>query len=312
MDAELQDKELAALEVFRERGKLFTTSAGLGAALNMKAKDSDIFVCTTAKAGTTWMQQICHQLRSGGDMDFEDISDVSPFLETAQDIGFDLDAGEQPCQPRVFNTHIWEPLVPKGGRYIVVVRHPYDVAVSFFKFMEGWFFEAGEISLDTFTNEEFLKQGRPDQERPTNCSAFHHMASWWPRHADPNVLWVFFEDMKEDLQAQVERVAAFMDITDPAVIAQAVHKSTFAFMKEHELQYSARRTKRLRNEAMGLKPEAGAGRGRVRVGGGEQHLLSHATKAAIDEKWRDICQPVLGAASYVEWRAAWKAEHAAK
>eukprot|EP00117_Sycon_ciliatum_P025675 scpid75377/ scgid21260/ Sulfotransferase 1 family member D1; Amine N-sulfotransferase; Dopamine sulfotransferase Sult1d1; Tyrosine-ester sulfotransferase len=315
MDPQLQ-KELAEFAKFGDKVRKVNSpeSREVGAKFMSKgaAEPSDIFISTAPKAGTTWMQQICHQLRSGGgDMDFEDISMVIPFVEMAHDLGINLD-DEQRFKPSVFKTHVWEPLVAKGGRYIIVVRHPYDLAVSFFKFMEGWTFKVGDISPDTMTNFFFLKLGEPDQQKGGICSAFHHMASWWPRHADPDVLWVFFEDMKEDLQAQVERVAAFMDITDPAVIAQAVHKSTFSFMKEHQGHYDENRLKRSRNLEMGLKPEAGAGQGKVRVGGGQQHLLSDRTKAAIDEKWRDICQPVMGAASYTEWRAAWKSEQGSK
>lgn len=33
----------------------------------MKTRPSDIFVVTTPKAGTTWMQQIVYQLRSKGE-----------------------------------------------------------------------------------------------------------------------------------------------------------------------------------------------------------------------------------------------------
>ena len=41
---------------------------------------------------TTWIQQIVHMLRSGGDMDFDDISRVSPWIEVAFALGGDLDA----------------------------------------------------------------------------------------------------------------------------------------------------------------------------------------------------------------------------
>eukprot|EP00117_Sycon_ciliatum_P016923 scpid112362/ scgid16143/ len=124
------------------------------------------------------MQQICHQLRSGsGDMDFEDIIDVIPHVEIAHDLGTDLD-DEQRFKPRAFKTHLWEPAVAKGGRYIVVVRHPYDLAISLFKFFEGWMFEAGAISLGFFTDACFLKFGEPDLGGTGLTGAFHHMASW--------------------------------------------------------------------------------------------------------------------------------------
>jgi hypothetical protein len=37
------------------------------------------------KEGTIWVQQICHQLRTGGDMEFEEISQVVPWIELARD-----------------------------------------------------------------------------------------------------------------------------------------------------------------------------------------------------------------------------------
>jgi hypothetical protein len=58
------------------------------------------------KEGTTWVQQICHQLRTGGDMEFEEISQVVPWIELARDQGQDLEA-EQVVPPRCFKTHCW-------------------------------------------------------------------------------------------------------------------------------------------------------------------------------------------------------------
>ena len=91
--------------------------------------------------------QICHQLRTGpaGHMDFEEVSEVVPWLELAADQGQDLHA-PQPGTPRCFKTHAWREHCPKGARYIVVVRNPPDVALSFFRFFEGWFFEPGRCA----------------------------------------------------------------------------------------------------------------------------------------------------------------------
>ena len=52
------------------------------------------------------MQQICHQLRTGGDMEFEEISQVVPWIELEHDQGQDLEA-EQVAPPRCFKTHCW-------------------------------------------------------------------------------------------------------------------------------------------------------------------------------------------------------------
>ena len=45
------------------------------------------------------MQQIVHQLRSGGDMDYEDISDVVPYIDLSYNCEVDLEA-KQRFQPR--------------------------------------------------------------------------------------------------------------------------------------------------------------------------------------------------------------------
>ena len=67
--------------------------------LNFKPRESDVFIVTSPKCGTTWMQQIVHQLRSGGDMEFNDIYDVIPYIEVAHDYHLDLEA-EQRAKPR--------------------------------------------------------------------------------------------------------------------------------------------------------------------------------------------------------------------
>lgn len=37
-------------------------------------------------------------------------------------------------------------------------------------------------------------------------------ASWYPHRLDENVLWIHFEDLKENLRACVRLVAEFLDI----------------------------------------------------------------------------------------------------
>jgi hypothetical protein len=70
-----------------------------------------------------------------GDMNFDEITSVIPWLEMAYDLGMDL-AQPQRGQPRAFESHLrWE-LVPKGARYIYVIRDPQDVLVSMCHFMD--------------------------------------------------------------------------------------------------------------------------------------------------------------------------------
>src|SRR6266545_2073010 len=60
--------------------------------VSYQAQPTDLFISPFAKCGTTWLQQIVHGLRTGGAMDFDDISRVVPWLETAHMLGLDLQA----------------------------------------------------------------------------------------------------------------------------------------------------------------------------------------------------------------------------
>src|ERR671924_338535 len=57
--------ESKAIELLKKRLSGFETEEGRLKGLNFKPRPDDIFIVATPKAGTTWVQQICHQLRTG-------------------------------------------------------------------------------------------------------------------------------------------------------------------------------------------------------------------------------------------------------
>ena len=48
------------------------------------------------------------------------------------------------------------------------------MALSFFSFFQGWFFQPGEVSLDEFVTDFWLARGIP-ASRMQNASYFHHL-----------------------------------------------------------------------------------------------------------------------------------------
>ena len=99
MSFEKTGDESVGIKLLKRRTARAITEQGRSRALNFKPRSDDVFVVTPTKCGTTWMQQIVHQLRSGGDMSFEEISDVVPYVELAYDVEIDLEA-EHSYQPR--------------------------------------------------------------------------------------------------------------------------------------------------------------------------------------------------------------------
>ena len=99
MTSENSGRRNTSLERMKETISLMLTKEGINHGFSFKPRSDDVFIVTYPKCGTTWMQQILHQLRSGGDMSFEEISDLIPFVESAYDIGINME-DEQNFQPR--------------------------------------------------------------------------------------------------------------------------------------------------------------------------------------------------------------------
>lgn len=266
-------------------------------ALAMKPRPSDVFIATYPKSGTTWVQQIVHGLRSRGSMDFEEISQVVPYIEVAPSMKMDLDA-PQVAEPRAFKTHLpWE-LVPKGARYIYVLRDPKDVAISTYHYFNDWMLERDAVDAGTFAFEFCMAQDNPSGRY------WEHVRSWLTQRGGTHVLFVCFEDLKRDLVSQVARIAAFLGISaDQALLDLVTSQATFAFMKAHEHKFDEHLLMPAIDKSFHLPP--GRVPAKVRTGqiGSHKHELSQAAAAAMDRIWQEIIAEPLGIASYEELRA---------
>ena len=260
-----------------------------------RLRPTDVVISPFAKCGTTWVQQIVHGLRTRGSMEFDEITEVVPWLELAYDMGIDLEA-PQKAQPRAFKSHLpWEGL-PKGGRYVCVVRDPSDALVSMYRFFEGWFFEAGSITMDAFARGEYMARIAPR-------SYWHHLASWWPQRVRPDVLLLCFEDMKTDLQRSVHQIANLMAIeVDHELEDIVMTQSSIEFMRQHGRQFDDHLVRETRDGDCGLP--AGARTSKVRTGrvGDHARELSAETIDGLNYIWHRDIETRFGFASYAQLR----------
>ncbi len=262
---------------------------------------SDVVISPFSKCGTTWLQQIVHTLRTRGDMDFDDISRVVPWLEVSHDLGLDLDAPQRGT-PRAFKSHLCWHQVPKGGRYLVSFRDPRDALVSAYRFLEGWFFEAGSIGIEEWAEARFL--GNREH------GYWHHLSSWWAQRENPDVLLLCFEDMVEDLPGTIERVAHFLGLRlDPALRETALQHASFAFMKARGDRFDDRMLRERSERVCGLP--AGSDSAKVREGrvGEHRREVPPAVLEALDRAWREDIEGPLGLVSYNALREALRAAH---
>tara|TARA_B110000093_G_scaffold179183_1_gene218951 strand:- start:385 stop:1269 length:885 start_codon:yes stop_codon:yes gene_type:complete len=269
------------------QGKLFSPEE-FGKGLKLKPRPDDVIISPFGKSGTTWLQQIVHTLRTRGDMDFDDISRVVPWIETSSALGIDLDA-EQKSNPRAFKSHLDYETIPKGGKYIVSIRNPEDALNSMYKFMEGWFIEPGSISLEEFALKRFI----------ASQSYWKHLASWWTHRNDTNVLMLCYEQMTVDPDALIRRVAEFIDVPlDDELLAITLEHSSFSYMLEHKDRFDDALMRAL-SETKANLPK-GSDSSKVRKGKIGETSMPEVVQAELDEKWRQLIKETLGFVNYAE------------
>ena len=274
---------------------------------HFEAEQSDIIIDGYVKTGSTWLQQIVHQLRTGGDMEFDDILQVVPSIEVAYDMGLDL-SQKQMAHPRCFKSNFSR--YPKTGKHLVIFRNPYSVAFSHFKFLEGWLFQLGTVTLDEFMEAIWLQPA--GSSLPYLQMYCDRIVSWWQHRHSSNVHVMFYEDLLEEFESGVRAIADFMGIQEEEKIQAALEMSTFKFMKEHWCKFSARLFKHQRNQVMGLSEEAGIGHhSKIRTGSTTegQAALSTELLHAFDKIWKEVVFPATGYASYGEFRQGWNDEN---
>lgn len=189
-------------------------------------RKDDIFIVTYPRSGTTWLQMILYQLTTDGNMEFDHISQQVPFLEPALGKGKSLDRPS----PRIFKTHLNYRMVPKGDcRYIYVARNGKDVAVSYY------YYHKSHMGFGKGFNEFFSQYIRG---KVGYGSWFAHVKDWWQHRNDPNVLFLTYEEMIEDLEAAIKKISAFCNIKiNPEALPGILERCSFAFMKQHESKF---------------------------------------------------------------------------
>ncbi|XP_069044481.1 cytosolic sulfotransferase 1-like [Lepisosteus oculatus] len=181
-----------------------------------QARPDDILIATYPKAGTTWMSELLDQVYFG-------VSDPGrsslpvyervPFLEICvPSLITGTEAVEKmSTRPRLIKTHLPLQLVPpsfweQNCRVIYVARNPKDNVVSYFHFDRMNFLQPEPGDWNSFL-ERFC------QGKMVFGSWYDHVTGWWERRqTHPQLLYLFYEDLKEDLPRELDRLCAFLGV----------------------------------------------------------------------------------------------------
>lgn len=221
-------------------------------------RPDDIIVATPYKCGTTWMQAIALQLVFGG-KGIHATGDVSPWIDNGfrpQDEVYEKLAAQ--THRRVLKTH-----TPLDGfsydtesRYIVVGRDPRDVFMSMWNHYSNYTPEGRAM-----INDRPDRVGAPQPDCPEDIrelwdmwinrgwfpwetegypfwTNFHHVQTWWDFRHLPNIRIVHYNNLLNDLEAEITGIADFLNIDHtPELIGKIAEKVTFSNMKKDAEKY---------------------------------------------------------------------------
>lgn len=286
----------ASLAEWQERTQLMgpLLAESLERGLTYQAQSSDLFIAPFAKCGAYWLQQLVHGLRSQGDMNLDDVSQVIPWVEMAHYAGLDL-AAPQPGDFHAFKSHLSWTKIPKGGRYIVSCRDPKEALVALYNFVNGCWWETNSVSLTEFARAFYLKY----QGDHWDGSYWGHLVSWWEQRHNPNVLLLSYEGMKADLPTTVETIAHFLAIAlDQDLLNRVLKQASLEFMpalksKVSDPSYQAEAAK----QRYAPRSETPVKVKDDRVGDHRPQLPTEIG-AAMDAIWQETVAAKTGLASY--------------
>lgn len=202
---------------------------------------NDVIVSTYPKSGTNWTMQIAYQIAWLGQGEFDYIHEVIPWpgsIMKTPVIGLDdlSVAQASPTGMRVIKSHEEAEFVPlnANAKYIAVVRDPKDVLVSAYHFENEFFLKmvGDRVPLADFIAGFLAKEF-------IYISWASHTAGWWGLRQRPNVIFLFFEEMKNDPHKAIRQIAELMGITlTSGQFNTIAEKSSYAWMKANDRIFS--------------------------------------------------------------------------
>ncbi|XP_050718718.1 sulfotransferase 1A1-like [Eriocheir sinensis] len=238
-----------------------TAPAFLDRIYNMEFRPDDVLVATFPKCGTTWVQEIIWTMLHNPKLDnpkameslwmrspeisLDMMFDLKPlggrapesyqekFREMCpgknQEEGLSLHLVDAEPSPRLLKSHYPLSLLPKDIldriKVVYVARNPKDMAVSLFHF-----FKMMNVFPTELTMESTFK-GLVKNECPYSPFWPHVKEAWGKRH-HPNLLFLFYEEMKADIMKELGRINEFLGVGLSQESLESVARHTsFSAMK---------------------------------------------------------------------------------
>lgn len=191
---------------------------------NLEVRPDDIWVTSYSRSGTTWLQELVWLVMNN--LDFETARSIpstkryayieitTQKSETLQDMTRsgathdDFRTLSTVTSPRFVKSHLpLSQLPPKlldVAKVFYIARDPRDVAVSFHFAHKLFGYFTDEVQF-----KEFWDLFRKDLIMHTPI--FPHIKEAWEKRDRSNLMFLFYEDMQNDIRNVIDRVCLFLD-----------------------------------------------------------------------------------------------------
>lgn len=279
-----------------------------------RVRPTDVVVSTFPKTGTTVLLWLCHLIRTNGVPEHERLSfdylyDVCPWPLPSWDMGYDPnETRNNDFFPRVFKSHLRMASVYRGCRYVVAIRDPARVALSFYNYMRSKGVPlATNSDASTFLTETPFVKGVEGGVRPSLWEFYeeYHVL----RNCD-SMLVVVYEDLvsgddDDDASSCVRTLSRFLlddvdadDAADHVDVDEILRMSSKEYMSKftHKFDEPYERVKELGRAADMSQFSPGA---KV-VTKAHEDVLNNDAKEFLRRRWEETMAP-LGYANYEEF-----------
>ncbi|MBA0624314.1 hypothetical protein Godav_009698 [Gossypium davidsonii] len=212
-----------------------------------QALDEDIIVASKPKAGTTWLKALVFTIvnRHSYTLSNTPLNFTNPHqLISHFEIKFykenpNPDLSKIPS-PRLFSTHLPYPMLAdsikrSNCRIVYITRNPFDIVVSL------WHFIRGVHNLPDWPLEDCFEMFCRGEE--SYGPFWDHALGYWNMSVEKpsNILFMRYEELKEDPVAQTKRLAEFlgfpfsMEEEKTGVVNQIIDFCSFNNLKDLEI-----------------------------------------------------------------------------
>ncbi|XP_034844848.1 sulfotransferase 1A1 [Mirounga angustirostris] len=208
----------------------------LGSLQDFQAQPDDLLISTYPKSGTTWVSEILDMIYQGGDVQKCQRAPIFirvPFLEfKVPGVPTGLEVLKDTPAPRLIKTHLPLALLPQTlldqkVKVVYMARNAKDVAVSYYHF-----YRMAKVHPDPDTWDNFLEKFMAGEV--SYGSWYQHVREWWELSHTHPILYLFYEDMKENPKREIQKILKFVGHSLPEeTVDLIVQHTSFNEMKNN-------------------------------------------------------------------------------